>query len=158
MGVHPLHGRCVLRCGCDVNQSFELVAIALQVVARGDGEARSTFCVAQSQAFYQQLRQCRRVSLFSHGQCDPPRAGGGNGFDHTLTLGGGHAGLPQCARYLPFNTFCSCNANRIQTVLRAKFVHQSGLGHAHAMNAPAHITFTQQLIKHHGLVRAVKRS
>ena len=75
-----------------------------------------------------------------------------------LAFGGGHAGLPQRARHVPFNAIGTGNPHGIQAVLRAQFVDQTRLSHTHAMNAPAHIAFAQQLIEHHGLVRTVKRA
>ena len=134
------------------------MAIALQVVTRGDGQASLSCCLTQTQAFNQQLRQGGCVAFFCHGECDPARAFGGNGVQDILTLGGDHTGLPERTRHLPFKATGACNAHSIQTILRTQFVDQARLGHAHAMNAPAHIAIAQQLIKHHGLVRAVKRT
>ena len=114
--------------------------------------------MAQTQAVNQQLRQGGCVAFFCHSECDPTGAWSGNGVQDILAFGGGHAGLPKCTWHVPFNACCTCHAHRIQAVLCAQFVHKSRLGHAHAMNAPAHIAFAKQLIEHHGLVRAVKRA
>ena len=37
MGLYPLHENCILRCGSGLQQGFEFVAVALQVVAGGYG-------------------------------------------------------------------------------------------------------------------------
>ena len=141
-----------------MNNGFEFVAIALQVVTRRNGQARLACSVAQTQAINQQLGQSRRVAFFGDGESDPTSAWSGNGVQDMLAFGGGHAGLPQRARHVPFNAIGTGNPHGILAVLRAQFVDQTWLSHTHAMNAPAYIAFAQQLIEHHGLVRTVKRA
>ena len=141
-----------------MNDGFEFVAVALQVVTRRNGQARQACSMAQTQAVNQQLRQDGCVAFFGDGESDPTSAWSGNGVQYILAFDGGHAGLPQRARHVPFNAIGACNAHGVQAVLRAQFIDQASLGHAHAMNAPAHIAFAQQLIEHHGLVRTVKRA
>ena len=132
------------------------MAVALQVVARGDGEAWQARLLAQAQAVQQQLGQAGRVAFFGHGERDPARAGRRDGLHHRFALAGGHIHAPQCPRHLPAQALSVGHAHGIQAVLRTQCVHQIGPRHAHTVDAPARVASGQQCVKHHGLVGPVK--
>ena len=62
-----------------MNNGFEFVAIALQVVTRRNGQTCQACSMAQTQAVNQQLRQDGCVAFLGDGESDPTSAWSGNG-------------------------------------------------------------------------------